>query len=112
MEAKDLYPRLENFIGGFFHQNWIDVVELRGEPKEEDYVVSDMLKVASRGYLLKLTDDISRLLASGLSEADLRRIIKYEFVGNIDPALDGSTFRAWLEHVKERIDEHLKFSLR
>jgi len=111
VEAKDLYPKLETFIGGYFNQNWFDFVP-RGEANREDYIVRDMLRRESRAILLDLTEEISRLLASGVSEADLRRIIKYEFVGHIDPVLDGSTFRAWLEHVKERIDEHLKFSLR
>ncbi len=111
MEAKDLYPKLEYFIGGYFHQNWIDLVESRGEPKEYDYIVNDLLTGESRATLLKLSDDISRLLASSPSEEVLRRVIKKEFHGNIDPPLRGWTWRGWLEHVKKRIDEQLKFSL-
>ena len=112
MAAKDLYPQLDSFIQGYFHQNWIDVVAKRGETEEEDYIINDVLKDGSRRHLTLLRDNIANLLATDASEEVLRQMIKVEFRGNIDPTLDGYTWRAWLEHLRNCINEHLKFSLK
>ena len=111
MTAKDRYPKLANFIGGYFHQNWIDLVAQRGEPQEYDYILNDLTR-ETRNYLVALRSDIERLISTGASELELRQIVREELNGNIDPVYDGSTWKAWLEHVNERITEHLKFSLR
>jgi len=103
------FATIENFVGGYFHQNWIDFAA------DEDSVITQMLcstrRLGSLKYLADLGEELARLLALNLDEHELRDLLRNRYNCNCDPHLDGSTWRLWLEHLRDRVDAHLKFSL-
>ena len=104
------YPKLSNFIGAYFHQDWYEDQKLRNEPADVDLVVGHIIDKNSREYLVEVSRELA-LVITRYDDVGLTRLIVKKFYGNVRPELRNQTMRSWLSSVKDRIDEHLRFSL-
>jgi len=107
MDHGAAYPDLDQFIGCYFHQDWPDDAEERGDVVHPDSAILHAFKDVNAAYLMAIKEDINGLLGRNYSEEELRRVIIKEFYGNINPSIRGSSMQEWLEHVRHMIDEAL-----
>ncbi len=84
---------LRNFIAGCFHEDWrleassyLDAVKHYTE-REPSVTVGHV-----RG-------DLESMLASGVPDSELERLVLDEWGSSYDPASEGLSVRAWLEAV-------------
>jgi len=93
MNASDL-PRLGQFFGAWFHQDWIE--EGYASPVE---VVRAFARDETPKVVRETIKEIEALLASRLAPAQMRRLIADDLGCAYDPTMEGKTFRAWLREV-------------
>ncbi len=93
MTARDL-PNLTQFLGGWFHQDWVD----EGHATSAD-VVRAYAKEEAPKTVRATTDEIEKLLALRLPPTQMRRLLGDDLGCAYDPTLEGKSFRAWLREV-------------
>jgi hypothetical protein len=104
------FPKIKYFIAGYFHQNWKDVLEARGLAVNVESVIAEMLR-EGRAYLSGFRDELEQLLALNLDEHLLRDLLRTRYHCNYDPTIRDSTWRVWVEHLHDRVDQYLNLSL-
>ena len=93
MTASDL-PNLTQFLGGWFHQDWID------EGYETPADVVRMYAAEETPKAVRATiAEIEKLLARRLPPAQMQRLLGDDLGCAYDPTTDGKSFRAWLREV-------------
>lgn len=85
------YPELEQFMGGWFHQDWVDT----GETIEE--IVLDYKSVSRSEQVYQVCSEMSAFIADygPASDEAFRRLWK-----SIDPASLGYTAASFFEEIK------------
>ncbi len=99
--SQEQYPELNQIMGGYFHQDWIDFCEERGESAVEETVLNQMLRDSNASEREAAVRELERLLASTTSDESLRDIIVDDMGAQVKPQLEGMTMREWLEHVAD-----------
>lgn len=90
------FPKLEQFFGAYFHQDW----PLEASSSAE--VVEAYRKKASEKAIRDLRTELAALRAEKLTETQLRKRI--ESMGAcIDPAAEGRTYQRWLEGLESAL---------
>ncbi len=83
------YPKLAQFLGAYFHQDWPQ------EHPDSPSVVKAYVAQAKPATLKSLQEEIDGLLSESLKEAELGR--RLEALGScFDPASERQTHKAWL----------------
>lgn len=92
------FTYLENFLAGYFHEDW--TLEA-AEP--DDIIENFVCESGSDGEFMRIADDIDAYLngkaGANISEDDLVR----EFGCYYAPSSDGLSSRDWLIHVRDRM---------
>lgn len=99
MKAVD-FPNLTQFLGGWFHQDWLD----EGYENPEDVVrayAKDESSKAVRGTMA----EIEKLLAHKLPPTQMRRLLGDDLGCAYDPTVEDKTYRAWLREVLVLLQE-------
>jgi hypothetical protein len=104
------YPKLASFLIGSFHEDWYEDQKQRNEPPEPDLVVGHSIKENPREFLMQVSKELA-MVFDRYDDNGLTNLVRREFYAGVRPELRGLTMRQWLESVKQRIDEHLRFSL-
>lgn len=92
-----MYEKLEQFLSGYFHQDWTL------DHATERSAMEEFLTQAPEAKKAAVANQIKQLLAATRSEAALgRRLL--ELGCYYDPTGEGSTVREWLETVHGRIE--------
>jgi len=105
--SEEQYPELDQIMGGYFHQDWFDEFRDRGEKPSKEIVLQQMLRQNSVTRKKAAVQQLERLLECTPDEEKLRHVIVNEMGAQVDPRVDGSTMRAWLEHVVDLLRESL-----
>lgn len=95
MKVRDL-PQLAQFLGGWFHQDWMDEGYKSAAEVVRAYARDEM-----PGTVRESMKEIEALLASRLPPVQMRRLLADDLGCAYDPTADGKTFRAWLREVHE-----------
>lgn len=85
------YPELEQFMGGWFHQDWVDT----GETIEE--IVQDYKRVSSADQVYQVCSEMSAFIATYGPDADDAFRLLWK---SINPASLGYTAVSFLEEIK------------
>lgn len=84
---------LRNFIAGCFHEDWrLEASSYRDAVRrftEREPLISVSL----------VRGDLEAMLASGVSDAELERLVLEEWGSSYDPASEDLTVRTWLEEL-------------
>ena len=93
MKASD-FPCLTQFLGGWFHQDWLDEGYAAPEDVVQAYARDESAK-AVRGVM----HEIDKLLALRLPPIQMRRLLGDDLGCAYDPTMEDKTYRAWLREV-------------
>ncbi|HZF41808.1 MAG TPA: contact-dependent growth inhibition system immunity protein [Sphingomonadaceae bacterium] len=85
-------------FGSYFHQDWVD------EFVTDDAAVQAMLESEPKEALAAARNEIRGLLASDLSDAELKMVMTDEVGCYFEPKSNGQTYREWLSEVLGRIE--------
>lgn len=91
------FPALSRFFGGYFHEDW-----------QEEHVgttaaVTAYLREAPAPTVVATVAELDRLLAMGLDEAALARLLREGLGCNYVPEVDELTAASWLERVRGQL---------
>ena len=90
------FPQLRQFLGGYFHQDWVV------EHATWEEVVDDFIAESPRHAVLECTSELRDLLAAELPDAELDTVL--ERLGcSVDPVALGLSSAEWLRLVLERL---------
>jgi hypothetical protein len=95
------FESLRLLLGGYLHEDFNDEFG-------DSWRAVDGFAVNEPEDPPHIRDEVTRLLASVSSEAELRRIVLDELGSCYLPEADGWTYRGWLEAVADRVDETLR----
>lgn len=90
-------PQLRQFLGGYFHQDW--VVE-RDDWQE---IVRDYVSESPRSAVMECAAELRDLLDAGLADAELEVVLE-RLGGSVDPSALGQSTEEWLRAVRERLE--------
>jgi hypothetical protein len=92
---------LEQFFGGYLHQNWDDFYE------NSYQAVAEFLSDYPRDDALEILTSLAWLLDQRLSEQELRSLLR-ELDNAYYPPGFGKTYKQWLIEIYNQIAEHLE----
>ena len=87
-----LYPELYQFLGGYFHQDWVD------SDSFED-VVRDFLARNPAATIRQATRELEEFMRLDIPENELRDILRHDLRSYVRAPGMGLTYRQWLEAV-------------
>jgi hypothetical protein len=92
--AEREFPLLRRFFGAYFHEDWHE------EHAGTNAAVAAYLRDAPAPVVTASAVELDRVLALGLDDASLGRLLRDGFGCNYVPEVDELTPRAWLERVR------------
>jgi hypothetical protein len=87
-------------LGAYFHQDWAD--EFANDANALQLIISS----ETSNTLRAVADEIAKLLALGLDEIELARIVNETIGCFVDPASKGQTCAEWLSETLTFLREH------
>jgi len=93
------YPDLEQFLGCHFHQDW--------DLDFDNWVagVSQFLSNWPPQFVLAVRKELNRLLARGLEDQELGRLLLCELGCYYDPTPDGISYTEWLCQIRDQLEK-------
>jgi len=85
---------LEQILGCYFHQDWVDEFE-SDEVALRAIIDSEPIEQIRAGVM-----EIDELLASNLSEDQLKTVLMNKFGCYFDPGAIGATYENWLKKLR------------
>jgi contact-dependent growth inhibition (CDI) system CdiI-like immunity protein len=98
MSAHESFPNLWQFLGGYFHQDWMH------DASDPDDIIKVFVNDSSNDVLASVRTELNKLLNQDLSDADLRELLTKLGCYVHYPAF-GMTAREWLTQVRARLSE-------
>lgn len=97
-DYQERFYELYQFLGGYFHQDWNDVMNWQGHEPNFEEIVRFYKNENPPDEVTKISDELRRFLALPLSEMELRKALQ-EFNVCYRPQYRGMDHRQWLEAV-------------
>jgi hypothetical protein len=91
MRYAERYPKLHYFLGGYFHEDWVD------SDSFEDVVADFQTEPAET--VRQATRELEEFLRLDIPEKELRDILLYDLRSYVRAPGLGLTYRQWLEAV-------------
>ncbi len=91
------YPKLEQFLGGYFHQDWTD------EAQTSAAVIEGYRKKVAPAALGALTAEIQKLREEGLKEPALKKRLS-ELGSFFEPSSENLTATRWLADLEQALN--------
>ena len=89
------YPKLFQFLGCYFHQDWMC------DSSDPDGIIRTYMADSAPQNIKAIKEEISTLLAMNLDEENLREFIMDKMPCNYCYWLDWESGTAWLNHIVE-----------
>ncbi len=99
------FPELGQFLGGFFHQDWKDVLDWQEQQPNFEEVVRFYKTQALPTEVVNATEQLRQFLKLPMGEQEFNEVVTYEFGGSYTPRSRGLTKRQWLEAVLKVLEE-------
>lgn len=90
---KNKYPKLFQFLGCYFHQDWMC------DSSDPDDIIRTYIADSAPQNIKTLKEEISTLLAISLDEEKLRELIIDKMPCNYCYWLDWESGKIWLTHI-------------
>lgn len=104
MTEQTPYYELGQFLGAYFHQDWMHIKirpDWSPESADAESVVRYFIDESSPEILKNVADDIDELLAVGMSEEELQQFLYRELGSYYLTTADGVSPGDWLRSVRE-----------
>lgn len=95
--SKSSFPKLAQFLGGYFHQDW------PLEASHSSEVISNYVKRASGPTRAALVGEVQALRAEKLKEPQLAKRLT-ELGACLEPKAEGLTYTAWLAALETALE--------
>lgn len=99
------FRELGRLFGGFFHQDWKEVIDWQGKPPTYEGVVGFYKTLAAPSTVAKATQELRQFLTSQLTEEELDDILSHDFGAAYYPPGGGQTHRQWLTDILRLLEE-------
>lgn len=93
-----MYPHLEQFLGGYFHQDWTL------EASQSTEVIHRYLSTAPAELIQSLLSETRALMGERLNESMLHQRL-HELGSSFEPAGEKTTSSAWLKKLEQSLVE-------
>lgn len=103
-EYQGKYYDLYQFFGGYFHQDWQELYDWKGDEPDTEKVVRNYKFETIEKNLKKIISEMESLLSLNLSEKELRNVLMQFSSCHYAPATHGS-YRNWLETILKILKE-------
>jgi hypothetical protein len=94
----DEYPTLFQFLGGYFHQDWVV------DYSAPEAVIAAFKKEASAESIRSACDELSQAVLLTRQGAEDPQRFLHELGCYYDPAADGLAVPDWLEQVRKKLE--------
>lgn len=99
---RDKFPKLSQFLGAYFHQDWyIDDADAKS-------VIRQYLKGEPNSAVQQAINEIDRLLNLNLDEKQLGDILIYDFCCYYDPSFYNLSYDDWLHWVQTTLKQGIE----
>jgi hypothetical protein len=106
MSEQPRFYELGQFLGGYFHQDWMHI-KLRPdwtpENADAESVVRSFIEQSPPELLKTIAGKIDELLALCMSEDELEKFLYTEFGFYYMPTADGISYADWLRSVRDQL---------
>ncbi|WP_460136953.1 contact-dependent growth inhibition system immunity protein [Pseudomonas sp. S1_E04] len=90
---KKQLPELQQFLAGYFHQDWVD------EHKNADEVIKSFISETSTETIAKVKQELKTLISLEKPEKDLQAFLFYDIGCNYYYPHEWSDGISWLKHI-------------
>lgn len=98
MSARESFPKLWQFFGGYFHEDWMH------DASDPDGIIKLFVNDSSNDELASVRAELNKLLERGLCDTDLDELLT-ELGCRVYYQALGMSARNWLIHVRGRLSE-------
>lgn len=105
MDYRKQFYDLNQFIGGYFHQDWGIDYDWKGEEPDFETVVRFYKAKNPPATVARTTEQLQRFLALRLDDEQVEEVVGREFRSFYNPGPRGLTERQWLEEVLKILKE-------
>ena len=102
MKLNEKFPRLEQFFGCYFHQDWM------AEYKNEEMAVKGYVHDVGSTEASHMLQDLEHLMALDLSEKELGKVLVEDLQCDYNPDPDGISMRDWLRWVRSTLIKYIQ----
>lgn len=99
MDYRKQFYNLSQFMGGYFHQDWKDEYDWKGQTPSFEPVVHFYKAKNPPAIIAKTIEEMQRFLALQLNDEELKEVLQLNFHVSYNPQPRGLTKRQWLEEV-------------
>jgi hypothetical protein len=92
-------PQLRQFLGGYFHEDWVV------EHAKWEEVVDEFIAESPRHAVPECASELRDLLAEGFDDGELATVLE-RLGGSVDPSALHLRTGTWLRQVLERLTAH------
>ncbi len=100
MTLNNEFSQLEQFLGGYFHQDWMD------EFGVEEMAIKAYAEGVNQQTINNTLDELDKLLSLGLPEAALRQMMVDNLLCEYNPDPDGISMTNWLHWVRNTLAKY------
>jgi CdiI immunity protein len=95
------FPKLYNFFAGSFHNFWPDMCRKSGDEPSTKIVVREYKLENHRNTINQAIHELEKLISISINmnEKNIRNVVVRDLGANINPSVEGLTYRQWLEEV-------------
>ena len=111
MIDEDKFHALGQFLGAYFHQDWMHIKvrpDWTLENADADSVVRWFIASEPASSVRKAAEEIEELLSLGMDESQLEQAIFEDLGSYYLPTADGMSYNEWLRHVHGLLVEALR----
>jgi hypothetical protein len=104
--ANQRFYELGQFLGAYFHQDWMHVrvrPDWTVDNADAESVVRFFINGNAPERLKKIAEEIEELLALGMSEDELQKLLYTELGIYYMPTADGISYSNWLRSVRDAL---------
>ena len=95
---KEQYPKLYQFIGSYFHPNWMEEFQQANEAPAFVSIAYQYKAAAPPATISQVAKEIEKLLALPISDSEVDEAVQ-RLGSAYNPQVDGFSRRMWLEEL-------------
>lgn len=93
------FPELQQFLAGYFHQDWVD------DYKNADEVIASFISESDRETITNVKQELNKLMLAEQSEQEIQDFLFYGIGCNYYYPHEWKNGMLWLQHVYLTLSE-------
>ena len=105
---EEKFPEFYQFLGSYFHQDWKDFSDWKGQNPCFEGIVRHFKLIDSKSKAKEELTELKDFLSLGLTENEIEQILRTDWGIAFRPAYINLTHKAWLERILEILEEPIE----